>query len=61
MPDITMCKGVHCQKRDSCYRFTATPSKYLQSYFAEPNVQEADGSCKYYLPEEQPTQERSGP
>ena len=45
MPDITMCSGAQCQKKFSCYRFTAsgyssgysvlTPNGARQSYFAE--------------------------
>ena len=32
MADITMCNGIGCEKKDQCYRHTATPSRY-QSYF----------------------------
>lgn len=46
MPDITMCKGEDCEARVTCYRFTATPSKY-QSYFME-NPGE-NGGCEYYI------------
>ncbi len=35
-PDITMCKGDNCPKRQDCYRYTATPCVYRQSYFAKP-------------------------
>ena len=47
MADITMCTDNHCIKKNSCYRYTATPSKYYQSYFAE-QVRE-DGECEYYI------------
>ena len=39
MPDITMCRGRSqdlkktCQKRGQCYRYTATPNEYGQSWF----------------------------
>jgi len=38
MPDITMCTGknvnnITCPRKDTCYRYTATPSQYRQSYF----------------------------
>ena len=37
MSDITMCRGKNnlgeCRKENFCYRFTATPDKYAQSYF----------------------------
>jgi hypothetical protein len=50
MPDITMCTGNGCPKRDSCYRFTVRPSRYAQSYFVTPPVK-PDGGCKYFWPE----------
>ena len=31
MPDITMCTNTTCERRQSCYRFTAEPS-VRQSY-----------------------------
>lgn len=36
MPDITMCTGEGCVLKDSCYRYTAQPSEYRQSYFVVP-------------------------
>ena len=32
MPDITMCLNEDCQKKDDCYRYTAKPTPYMQSY-----------------------------
>lgn len=32
MPDISMCDGHNCDKKDACYRYTATPSPFWQSY-----------------------------
>lgn len=32
MPDITMCISEECPVCDLCYRHTAEPSKYRQSY-----------------------------
>ena len=32
MPDITKCSGNHCDRKKECYRFTAEPNKYWQSY-----------------------------
>jgi hypothetical protein len=32
MPDITMCQNDKCPLKDECYRHTATPDPYLQSY-----------------------------
>jgi len=34
MPDITMCAGGDCPKKEDCYRYKAKPS-YLQTYFVE--------------------------
>lgn len=47
MPDITMCEGTGCPRKESCHRFTATPSEYRQSYFETPPVKE-DGKCEMY-------------
>ncbi len=38
MPDITMCRGLDvngrmCPKAKTCYRYTARPSVYNQSWF----------------------------
>ena len=44
MPDISMCSGKNCPIALHCYRYTATPSKYGQSYA---DFVYNDG-CKYY-------------
>ena len=45
MPDITMCPGAGCNKKDTCYRHTATPTKPYQ-------VQKQYGpeDCTHYWP-----------
>lgn len=48
MPDITMCNGNGCNKKDSCYRVKAAPSKY-QSYSDFENHLDKDGSCKHFI------------
>lgn len=35
MPDITMCWGRECPLKQNCYRYTAKPSEFRQSYFKE--------------------------
>jgi hypothetical protein len=40
MPDITMCKGEGCTKKEQCYRHTAKPNKQYQSYFIESPIRE---------------------
>ncbi len=46
MPEITMCTDDKCQKKGSCYRFNATPSTPMQSYFCESPL--IDGNCEYF-------------
>ena len=46
MPDITMCNGQGCELKETCYRYTATPSKYMQSYFTETPIK--NGECEHY-------------
>jgi hypothetical protein len=45
MPDITMCPGARCDKKDSCYRHTATASTPYQ-YWAQFDPED----CKQYWP-----------
>lgn len=53
MPDITMCKGGECIFKQFCYRFTATPDIYYQSYFTEPPYDKKNKSCKYFWGKQQ--------
>ena len=46
MPDISMCKNTECPLKNTCYRFIATPSEYLQSY-GDFKYDEKNG-CDYY-------------
>jgi len=46
MPDITMCPGGDCPLKETCYRYKAEPSEYLQSYFMEAPYKEED--CSHY-------------
>jgi hypothetical protein len=50
MPDITMCDGTNCPHKEKCYRYTANPSEFRQSYFAEPPIK--DGKCDHYWGEQ---------
>lgn len=43
MPDITMCSGLGCPLKENCYRHTATPSEFRQSYFMNPPFAYKDG------------------
>lgn len=43
MPDISMCRNTRCERRLQCYRFTAIPNPFRQSYM---NYNEVD--CKSF-------------
>lgn len=47
MADITKCKGINCEIKESCYRYTAKESNYSQAYFVEVPIKE-NGECEYY-------------
>ncbi len=53
MPDITMCKGDDCPKREDCYRFTARPNGAMQSWFVTPPYNHERGECDAYWPNRQ--------
>jgi len=46
-PDITKCSGKDCPHKEGCYRFTATPNEFRQSYFFTPPIDE-NGKCDHY-------------
>ncbi len=49
MPDISMCRDQECPSRETCFRFVATPSPFLQTYGAfgrRPN----EAKCDHYWP-----------
>lgn len=54
MPDITMCEGTDCPHKEKCYRFTAEPSEFMQSYFETPPIKD-DGKCDHYWGEQSET------
>jgi len=54
-PDISMCSTKECPLHETCYRFTATPSDFRQSYFAgdprdvkERRPGEEETECAFY-------------
>jgi hypothetical protein len=49
MPDITMCMGGDCPLKQDCYRYTAKPSQYLQSYFGEIPYDTEAKECDSFL------------
>ncbi len=48
MPDITMCAGGVCPKKQDCYRHTANPSQ-LQTYFVNPPYDVKEQACDYFI------------
>ena len=42
-----MCEGTGCPIKETCYRFTAKPSEYRQSYISVPPFKK-DKTCEYY-------------
>ena len=58
MPDITMCTG-RCPISDYCYRHTATPNPYWQSYSCLEEVCLSNEKNKYseFIPDEKKIKE----
>lgn len=48
MPDISMCKGGDCPKKQDCYRFKAKPSQYMQTYFMHPPYDVKEQTCEMF-------------
>ena len=57
MPDISMCFGAECPLKEQCYRFTAKPDEFRQSYFADPPIK--DGKCDYFWPNKKKEDEKT--
>lgn len=43
-----MCNGIGCPLKDTCYRYTATPNEFRQSYFLMTPYDNEKGFCEYY-------------
>lgn len=46
MPDITMCNNNKCTLKEDCYRYTAKPNPYRQSYA---DFKQIEGDCEHFL------------
>ncbi len=46
-----MCVGTNCPYKETCYRHTAKPSEFWQSWFMKPPIE--DNKCDYYWGENQ--------
>jgi len=49
MPDITMCKGKGCPKKENCWRYRAIPTPNWQSYFVNSPWSEEKQECEHFL------------
>lgn len=49
MPDISMCMGEYCNKRESCYRHKAKPNAFGQSFIRKKEEDQGE-HCKHYWP-----------
>lgn len=49
MPDISLCRNVLCPSKEYCYRATATPSEFRQSY-AGFSPEEGQDKCDHFYP-----------
>lgn len=45
-PDISMCANENCGLKKKCYRFTAEPCEWMQSY--SDFEQDDKGFCEYF-------------
>lgn len=46
--DITMCAGIDCPLKNTCYRFLCKPDQYWQSYFADVPYDAQKKECDHY-------------
>jgi len=47
MPDISMCKNIHCTLKEQCYRYRAIPNNPYQSWSGF--EQDKNGNCDYFM------------
>jgi hypothetical protein len=47
MADITMCEGKECPMKQNCYRHTAKPNEFRQSYFMHEPIKQ--GHCMEFV------------
>jgi SET domain-containing protein len=44
-PDISMCDNKKCTLKEQCYRFTAFPNEYRQTYAT---FKQINGDCEHF-------------
>ena len=47
MPDISLCRNALCPSKEFCYRYTATPSEFRQSYGVF-GPEEGEDKCDHF-------------
>lgn len=47
MPDISKCANENCPSKMKCFRYTAKPNEYRQSY-ADFSPNEGEDRCEYF-------------
>ena len=57
MPDISKCNNKSCPSKDSCYRFTSTPSPFRQ-WYADFKYDKVTGKCNHYWNNQQYKKEK---
>ena len=51
MPDISMCSNKTCPLKETCYRSTAIPNPYGQTYASFTwSYDEGQNACDFYWP-----------
>ena len=50
MPDISMCSGIDCPLKESCYRAKATPSEFRQAWFCNIPYDHEKEICDMHIP-----------
>ena len=48
MPDISMCANPTCPLKEQCYRYTAKPSSFRQSYMSFKYDRRKKFGCDYF-------------
>lgn len=51
MPDISMCRNEKCPSKKQCYRYTARPNPFRQSYgnFVYVTLKDGQTKCDYFI------------
>jgi len=58
MADISKCNDIHCPSKRICYRFTATPSEFRQSWI-QTNRQADAYNCNLFYPNDKAEQKNT--